>query len=530
MALLLVAGLFGGTVTSSFLSDDFNIVDDLREAGPWSRWASSGDPFLRPLVSALYYLDLKLWGLNPRGFHLTNLLLHWLAALGVTALAGQLIARGTTLAAGPRWELALGAGLVFLAHPSHLEPIAWIAARGDLQVTVAALACLIAHNRWRTGGGWVWRGSSLLALVAALGSKEAALTLPLALVAMDFLLLSEGSWWRRLVVALRGATPLLGVLPLYVILRWWWLGEVVGGYGVESHFAIDPWYLLGQLFTFFSRAVIPRIAGQQLPTIALGALVMALTAWLVYQMRYSSNSLTRSPSSSRQLLRFLPLALVLFAVTSLPALSLPLSSSTSHGERLLYLPSIFAAVFLSSVLWLAFPSPPWRRFAVGVVVVLFSAQVLQEGRFWRQASSLAATIKAEVLASQQKGKLYLFAMPDSLGGAFVFRNGLRAALRLEESENDDKFVVVHWVELPESSFRLKGERLGRVFTIDAVDSDPRFRFRLPAQRRSAAVEEKGKGRFRRRFRLPNLAPEDRVLLFTVGEVQVLQEGRPLPAP
>lgn len=520
-ALVLVAGLFGGTVTPGFLSDDFNIVDDLREGGPWSRWAGSGDPFLRPLVSALYFLDYKLWGLHARGYHLTSLLFHWWAVLGVTALVSQLVGRGTSLGAAPRRELALGAGLVFLAHPSHLEPVAWIAARGDLQVTVAALACLIAHNRWRAVGGWSWRASSLLALVAALGSKEAALTLPLTVVAMDFLLLTEGSWWSRLREAFRGAGPLLGALPLYLIVRWWWLGEVVGGYGVESHLGGDLGYLLGQLWTFLSRAVVPRMAGEQLPGFAMALVVMVVAGWLFHRSRHLSGS----ASTATRLFRLMALSVVLFSVTCLPALNLPLSRSTSHAERLLYLPSIFAAVLLSSILWMSFQSSYGRRLALALVLILCSLQTLQEGKLWRQASLQADTIRTAVLASQQMGKLYLFGVPDSIRGAFVFRNGLRAALRLGGNENDDKFIIVHWVELPELSFPLRAERLGKVFTIDAVEPDPHFRFRLPAQRLSRAVEEKGKGRFRRRFRLPQLAPEDRVLLFSAGGVEVLQEGR-----
>src|SRR5580704_6175564 len=50
----------------------------------------SGGSFYRPLFWLSLAIDEKLWGLNPAGFHLTNVLLHWLSSLFLFLLLRRL--------------------------------------------------------------------------------------------------------------------------------------------------------------------------------------------------------------------------------------------------------------------------------------------------------------------------------------------------------------------------------------------------------------------------------------------------------
>src|SRR5438477_6098000 len=65
-------------------------------------------------------------GKNPWAIHLSNVLWHGLAALGVYLLAFAL--RGEIVT-------ATAAALLFLAHPAHVEVVAWISSRKDLVAT-----------------------------------------------------------------------------------------------------------------------------------------------------------------------------------------------------------------------------------------------------------------------------------------------------------------------------------------------------------------------------------------------------------
>ncbi len=94
--------------------------------GPTNRWE-----FL-PARDFTYWLDFRIYGDEPAGFHLTNLL--WYAAS--CAAAGFMI-KEAIFYCNPLWRrragiLALVGTLVFAAHPAHVEAVVWIASRKDL--------------------------------------------------------------------------------------------------------------------------------------------------------------------------------------------------------------------------------------------------------------------------------------------------------------------------------------------------------------------------------------------------------------
>ena len=84
-------------------------------------------PFYRPIVSLSYLIDFLIWGDNPFGFHLTNVLLH----ITVVLLFYYLI-----LTFFQKPQAALIASLFFSVHPIHVESIAFIAARTDPLISI----------------------------------------------------------------------------------------------------------------------------------------------------------------------------------------------------------------------------------------------------------------------------------------------------------------------------------------------------------------------------------------------------------
>ena len=79
-----------------------------------------------PLTWISFELDYQLFGLNPWGFHLTNLFLHVLCAVLLFHALRKLGAKS--------WPSALVAGL-FAFHPLHVESVAWISERKDVLST-----------------------------------------------------------------------------------------------------------------------------------------------------------------------------------------------------------------------------------------------------------------------------------------------------------------------------------------------------------------------------------------------------------
>lgn len=144
------------------------------------RWAffSTEHSNWHPLTWLSHMLDYKLYGLNPAGHHVTNLLLH----LCNSILLFQLL-RSATKA---DWQSAMVA-LLFGIHPLHVESIAWVAERKDVLYTFFWLAALLAYCRYTAKPGlWCYCWVAVL-FACSLLAKPMAVTLPLVMLLLD--------WW-----------------------------------------------------------------------------------------------------------------------------------------------------------------------------------------------------------------------------------------------------------------------------------------------------------------------------------------------
>ncbi len=165
----------------------------------------------RPVFIFSLILDRLLWGFNPSGFHLTNVIFHAANSLLVYRLALGFL---SPWAAG-------SAALLFAVHPVHAEAVDAISFRTDLLATFFAL--LAMWSFWTISKATTRRRQGLLlslsALAYALGllSKEMAITLPALLLWGEFCLF-RGRRGKRLVAE---ALVLQGVVAVaYLAFRY----------------------------------------------------------------------------------------------------------------------------------------------------------------------------------------------------------------------------------------------------------------------------------------------------------------------
>ncbi len=131
-----------------------------------------------PILYTTFWLEHKLWGLDPLGYHIVSLLLH----LGVTLLLWRLMRR---LGVPGAWFVAA----VFAVHPTHVESATWVIGRKDLLASLFYLGCVLTWLRF-VEDGRRWRyGLALLLFVLSLLSKAIAITLPVSLLIWH--------WWKR---------------------------------------------------------------------------------------------------------------------------------------------------------------------------------------------------------------------------------------------------------------------------------------------------------------------------------------------
>ena len=186
---VLVAAAYFPAFLAGFVWDDriFTGTPLVRDwSGLWRIWFSpseiENEAHYWPLLYTTFWLEHKLWGYAPAGYHVVNVLLHF----ANTLLLWRLLAR---LAVPGAWVVAA----VFAVHPLHVESVAWVMERKDVLSGLFYLAAFSAWVRFTEEPRPKRRRRSyLLALaffVLGLLSKSIVVTLPAALAVWH--------WWRQ---------------------------------------------------------------------------------------------------------------------------------------------------------------------------------------------------------------------------------------------------------------------------------------------------------------------------------------------
>jgi Tfp pilus assembly protein PilF len=136
----------------------------------------------QPIRTLSYAIDYHFWGLNPLGYHLTNLLLYLLTCITVFYTA-RLVIRGILDRSPVSAErIALFASLLFAAHPVHVEAVTWLAARKEvLQGFFFFLSFFLfmkSDEGQVEGRRWKFLGGVLITFLLAVLSKPSAVVLP----------------------------------------------------------------------------------------------------------------------------------------------------------------------------------------------------------------------------------------------------------------------------------------------------------------------------------------------------------------
>lgn len=246
-----------------------------------------------PLVFTTYWIEYRMWGLDPLGYHLVNVLLHGVTAILLWRVLRYLGVPGAWLAAA-----------IFAVHPVHVESVAWIVERKNTLSGCLALASLLAwlrhtglsgshegnaDNRQGASARWGWFLACMVFYLGGLLSKSVVCVLPVVLALI--------AWWKRGRLTRR---DLLTIVPMLVLgaaaglftshfERTW-----VGATGPEFDWGLAQslviagravWFYLGKLLLPIGLGFIyPRwdISSVRLFDVLwpVAGLVVLITAWL----------------------------------------------------------------------------------------------------------------------------------------------------------------------------------------------------------------------------------------------------------
>ena len=141
----------------------------------WFQPTEVAEPHYRPLTYTSFWLEHKLWGYNPMGYHTVNVLLHGATALLLWRVLGR---------------LAVPAALIIVAlwavHPIRVESVAWAIERKDVLYGLLFVSSILVWLRFQERQTWANYALALLLFVAAALAKNMAVTLPAVLLILQW--------------------------------------------------------------------------------------------------------------------------------------------------------------------------------------------------------------------------------------------------------------------------------------------------------------------------------------------------------
>ncbi|RPI15837.1 MAG: tetratricopeptide repeat protein [Ignavibacteriae bacterium] len=196
-----IIGIAAFIVYANSLSNEFVFDDDSVVLGDQSITSLSNIPkyftgqegfhkvigrYFRPVVSTTYALDYALYGLEPFGFHLTNVLVHVINSLLFFYFL-LLVFKKEKHESKLYYPVILFAGLIFAVHTIHTEAVSWVSGRTDSLSFTFFITAFIYYIKYSEEN--IKKTSTLILIfffyLLSLLSKEMAVTLPAAIILYD---------------------------------------------------------------------------------------------------------------------------------------------------------------------------------------------------------------------------------------------------------------------------------------------------------------------------------------------------------
>ena len=338
-----------------------------------------------PVTWMSHMMDCQMFGLNPRGHHLTSVLIHALNAALLFALLRQLT--------GAAWR-SLFAAALFAVHPLHVESVAWIAERKDVLCGFFFLSSLLAYARFveeskvQSPKPKVFFGLILALFALALMSKPMAVTLPFVMLLLDFWplqrikFLGSGLTVKKLVLE---KIPFLALVVAASVVTF--LVQKHGGavsdaipIGARCENALISYCrYLGKIFWPTDMAVFyPFPRHWPMETVLLAAVLLAgISAVLILKWR-------RYP--------FLLMGWLWFVGTLVPVIGLLQVGGQAMADRYVYIPLV--GIFIFTVWSLYELASRWRHYLIALsvagsaAIILCMALTRQQLADWKDSETL----------------------------------------------------------------------------------------------------------------------------------------------
>ena len=132
---------YSPATNGGFVFDDGLLLTDsicIKDPGGLQKFWCTNEPLdYWPATNSTFWIEWRLWGMNPAGYHVTNLILHVVETVLIWIVLRRLAIPGAFLAA-----------MVFALHPVNVDSVAWIAQRKNMMVMLFFLLSILWYLRF----------------------------------------------------------------------------------------------------------------------------------------------------------------------------------------------------------------------------------------------------------------------------------------------------------------------------------------------------------------------------------------------
>lgn len=389
--------IYANSLKNDFVFDDESVVQNnlsIQSLSNIPKYFTAEEGFhkvigryYRPVVSTTYAIDFYFWGLNPIGFHLTNILINMISCLVLFSVLNKLFKnyKSGNLA-------ALLATLIFSSHPVHTEAVSWISGRTDSIATLFFFISFFYYIK-KNDDNKINHSIILSLLFYTLGllSKEMVITLPVLIFLYDYVFLKKNLktlFKNRINIYL-----LFAVLTfLYLIIRYLVLRNVPERetymYFYGKDFITGFATMLKTIPVYLKLLILPvnliyHYNGVISDSNSILNINVILSLILIFSLFFASYILYKRYNE-------ISFALLFILVSFLPVMNI-VPSMNLMAERFLYLTSFSVSLLIAYVIvkFERYKNPLIAFFSV--IIVTFSILTFLRNQDWKNNDTLYST-------------------------------------------------------------------------------------------------------------------------------------------
>lgn len=447
LILLCVLSVFGRTITSYFLADDFGEIHylhristgnlDLLVANFTGNYMQiHGMSVYRPFLLLSLLFDFIIWKTNAAGFYATNLLFYFLDAALLYLIVLKL---GSSNSSQRNRLTALSASVLFAVSPLHCESVSWVLGRVDIVCAFFYLLSFLLVFQSLEKKSQKLTVFAIAAFISGLLVKEMAIGIPVIAFLAGWLYQPETGGQKIQKSIRRGLTfawPYLAATLGYFLVRFLALGTFIGGYvagfgASQEKNALTRWLDMDTL----ERIAFPLVQGhfQASELISLSLLVLYLVLSAIFAIRLVAGQVP---------LRFFLFLAGWFITTLLPIYKLWGIGYNLEGARFLFFFTMPLAAAMAAGLFQNNKQEPDRldrsllmvSSAVAISLsVIFAYVASKTDLIWVNAGKevrSAAEAARSILSSAETRPAVFLGIPKESKGTHMILNGdtFRAAV------------------------------------------------------------------------------------------------------